>query len=376
MHTFSRPPALLLQEYSPLPPLILRYTNYASQFNGSFTTIPAPSLGATAIKSALTKSNVPISKITDVYYGNVLSGGLGQAPARQASMFAGLPPTVEAITVNKVCASGLKAVVLAAQNIQLGLAEAQVAGGMENMSRVPYYMPRANQHPPFGEIKMEDGLIKDGLWDVYNQIHMGVCAEKTAKKYNVTREEQDAYAIRSFERAQEAWKTGKFDEEVAPVTVKGKKGDTVISRDEGYESLKKEKVPTLKPAFIQDGTGTVTAANSSTFNDGASALVLGSKAIAQEFGLGNRVLAKIISHADAALDPVDFPIAPSKSVPIALERAGLRKEDIAIWEFNEAFAAVIKANERVSQPPILPYRLSSHRPLPTTHKLTRAPHRS
>lgn len=317
------------------------------KFNGSFTTVPAPYLGATAIKSALSKSNVPVSKITDVYYGNVYSAGLGQAPARQASIFAGLPPTVEAITVNKVCSSGLKAVIFAAQNIQLGLAEAQIAGGMENMSRVPYYMPRANQHPPFGEIKMDDGLIKDGLWDVYNQFHMGVCAEKTAKKYNVTREEQDAYAIRSFERAQEAWKTGKFDEEIAPVTVKGKKGDTVMSRDEGYESLKKDKVPTLKPAFVRDGTGTVTAANSSTFNDGASALVLGSKAIVQEFGMGNRVLAKIISHADAALDPVDFTIAPAKAVPLALERAGLKKEDIAIWEFNEAFAAVIKANERV-----------------------------
>jgi acetyl-CoA C-acetyltransferase len=219
---------------------------------------------------------------------------------------------------------------------------------MENMSRVPYYMPRANQHPPFGEIRMEDGLIKDGLWDVYNQFHMGVCAEKTAKTYKVTREEQDAYAIRSFERAQEAWKTGKFDEEIAPVTVKGKKGDTVISRDEGFEGLKKEKVPTLKPAFVRDGTGTVTAANSSTFNDGASALVLGSKAIAQEFCSGNRVLAKIVSHADAAIDPVDFPVAPAKAVPIALERAGLRKEDIAIWEFNEAFAAVIKANEKVT----------------------------
>jgi acetyl-CoA C-acetyltransferase len=320
------------------------------KFNGSFTTISAPHLGAVAMKSALTKSNVPVSKITDVYMGNVMSASLGQAPARQASIFADLPPTVEAITVNKVCASGLKAVVLAAQNIQLGLSEAQVAGGMENMSRIPYYMPRANQHPPFGEIKMEDGLIKDGLWDVYNQIHMGVCAEKTAKKYNITREEQDAYAIQSFERAQEAWREGKFEEEIAPVTVKGRKGDVVVSRDEGYESLKKEKVPTLKPAFVRDGTGTVTAANSSTFNDGASALVLGSKAVAKEFGVGNRVLARIVSHADAAIDPVDFPVAPAKAVPIALDRAGLKIEDIAIWEFNEAFAAVIKANERVRGP--------------------------
>jgi acetyl-CoA C-acetyltransferase len=279
--------------------------------------------------------------------GNVMQASVGQAPARQATIFAGLPTTVEAITVNKVCASGLKAVVQAAQNIQLGLAEAQVAGGMENMSRVPYYQPRASQQPPFGHTTLEDGLIKDGLWDVYNQFHMGNCAENTAKKHKVSREDQDAYAIQSFQRAQAAWKEGKFDEEITPVTIKGKKGDTIISKDEGYDSLKIDKVPTLKPAFVRDGTGTVTAANSSTFNDGASAVVLGSKAIAQQYGSGNRVLARIVSSADAAMDPVDFPIAPSKAVPIALERAGLKNEDIAIWEFNEAFAAVIKANEKI-----------------------------
>ena len=278
-----------------------------------------------------------------------MQASVGQSPARQATIFAGLAPTVEAITINKVCASGLKAVVLAAQNIQLGLAEVQVAGGMESMSRVPYYLPRAAQNPPFGEMKLEDGLIKDGLWDVYNQFHMGVCAEQTAKKYKISREEQDAYAIQSFERAQAAWAAGKFDEEIAPVTVKGRKGETVVSKDEGYDTLKKDKVATLKPAFISDGTGTVTAANSSTFNDGASALVLGNKAIAQEYGSGSRVLARIVSSADAAIDPVDFPVAPSKAVPLALERAGIKKEDVAIWEFNEAFAAVIKANEKVSE---------------------------
>lgn len=325
----------------------------SSQFNGALSTVPAPQLGATAIKAAIAKSNVPVSRITDVYFGNVMQAGVGQSPARQAAIFAGLPNTTEAVTVNKVCASGLKAVVQAAQNIQLGLAEAQVAGGMENMSRVPYYLPRGWQMPPFGEVKMEDGLIKDGLWDVYNQFHMGVCAEQTAKKYNISREDQDAYAIQSFERAQEAWKTGKFEDEIAPVTVKGKKGDTIVKEDEGYNNLKKDKVSTLKPAFVRDGTGTVTAANSSTFNDGASALVLGNKAIAQEFGKGSRVLARIVSSADAAIDPVDFPVAPAKAVPLALERAGLKKEDIAIWEFNEAFAAVIKANEQVSWPVLL-----------------------
>lgn len=261
-------------------------------------------------------------------------------------MLAGLSPTVDAVTINKVCASGLKAVVFAAQNIQLGLAEAQVAGGLENMSRVPYYMPRSNQHSPFGAISMEDGLIKDGLWDVYNQFHMGVCAEETAKKHQISREEQDEYAITSFHRAQRAWKEGKFQDEIAPVTIKGKKGDTVISKDEGYENLREDKVPTLKPAFVKDG-GTVTAANSSTFNDGASALILGSKNIAAEFGSGSRVLARIVSSADAAVDPVDFPVAPAKAVPIALERAGISKDQVSVWEFNEAFAAVIKANQKI-----------------------------
>ena len=278
--------------------------------------------------------------------GNVLQASVGQSPARQASMLAGLSPSVDAVTINKVCASGLKAVVFAAQNIQLGLAEAQVAGGMENMSRVPYYVPRSNQHPSFGTISMEDGLIKDGLWDVYNQFHMGVCAEETAKKHNISRKEQDEYAIQSFHRAQKAWKEGRFTDEIAPVTINGKKGEAVIERDEGYDNLREEKVPTLKPAFMKDG-GTVTAANSSTFNDGASALVLGSRDIAAEYGSGSRVLARIVSSADAAVDPVDFPVAPAKAVPIALERAGISKEQVAVWEFNEAFAAVIKANQKI-----------------------------
>jgi acetyl-CoA C-acetyltransferase len=279
--------------------------------------------------------------------GNVLQGNVGQAPARQAAIFAGLPSTVEAITINKVCASGLKAVVLAAQNIQLGLAEAQVAGGMENMTRVPYYIPRASGLPAFGNVQMEDGLIKDGLWDVYNQFHMGVCAETTAKKYEITREMQDDYTKQSYSRAQEAWSRQAFKDEIAPVTVKGRKGDTIIDTDEGYLDIKLDKVSTLKPAFVRDGTGTVTAASSSTLNDGASALVLGNAAIAREYGAGSRVLARICGSADAAIDPVDFPVAPAKAVPIALERAGIKKEDVAVWEFNEAFAAVIKANEKV-----------------------------
>lgn len=277
--------------------------------------------------------------------GNVYSAGVGQSPARQASILAGLPSSTDAITINKVCASGLKAVVFAAQNVQLGIDEAVVAGGFENMSRVPYYLPRGSGFPAFGAVTAEDGLIKDGLTDVYNQIHMGACAEETAKKHSVSREDQDAYAIRSFKRAQAAWKAGKFDDEIVPVTIKGKKGDTIVSKDEGYENLREDKIPTLKPAFVKGGT--VTAANSSTFNDGASAVVLASKAIAEKYGKNSRVLARIVSHADAAVDPIDFPIAPAKAVPIALERAGITNEDVAVWEFNEAFAAVIEANAKV-----------------------------
>ncbi|KAL5596816.1 hypothetical protein BROUX41_006500 [Berkeleyomyces rouxiae] len=318
-----------------------------AKFNGSFKTVSAPELGAVAIKSALEKSKVPISKITDVYMGNVLQAAVGQSPARQASIFAGLPSTVEAITINKVCASGLKAVVFAAQNIQLGLAEAQVAGGMENMSRVPYYQPRSSLQPAFGNVTLEDGLIKDGLWDVYNQFHMGVCAEKTAAKHGITREMQDEYALQSYARAQAAWKADAFADEIAPVTVKGRKGDVVVSQDEGFADVKPDKVPTLKPAFVRDGTGTVTAANSSTFNDGASALVLANAALAREYGHGSRVLARVLAHADAAIDPVDFPTAPAKAVPLALKRAGISADQVAVWEFNEAFAAVIKANEKI-----------------------------
>ena len=279
--------------------------------------------------------------------GNVLSAGVGQAPARQAAIFAGLPTDIEATTVNKVCASGLKAVSLAAQSIELGQAEAQVAGGFENMTRVPYYLSRASQQPPFGHQQLQDGLIGDGLWDVYNQIHMGNCAENTVKKYSISRQEQDEFAILTYKRAQAAWKEGLFRDEVTPVTVKSKKGEVVVSEDEGYNKLKLEKVPTLKPAFVRDGSGSVTAANSSAFSDGASALVLGSKEMAQQYAKGSRVLAKIVTYADAAMDPIDFPVAPAAVVEKLLKQSGLSKSDISIWEFNEAFAAVIKANAKI-----------------------------
>ena len=277
--------------------------------------------------------------------GNVLQAGSGQSPARQASIGAGLATSVDATTVNKVCSSGLKSVALAAQSIALGQGEAIVAGGMENMSRVPYYAPRGLQMPPFGDVKLVDGMISDGLWDVYNNVHMGNCAEATAKKYDIKREAQDAYAIESYRRTQAAWKERQFDEEIVAVPVKGKKGEvTEVAEDEGYNRLKPEKVPTLKPAFIRDGTGTVTAANSSSFNDGASALVVTNAALAKEYGSKSRVLARIVSTADAAVDPIDFPIAPSKAIPIALERAGITAADVSHWEINEAFAAVVVAN--------------------------------
>ncbi|KAI9902720.1 hypothetical protein N3K66_002072 [Trichothecium roseum] len=318
-----------------------------AKFNGSFVSVSAPKLGAVAIKSALEKSKVPVEKITDVYMGHVLQGNAGQAPARQATIFAGLPETTEAITINKVCASGLKSVVFAAQNIQLGHAEAQIAGGMENMSQVPYYMPRASGLPAFGHVKMEDGLIKDGLTDVYDQFHMGNCCENTVKTHGITREQQDEYAIQSYKNAQKAWAEKAFAEEIAPVEVKNRKGSVTVDTDEGYMDVKLEKIPTLKPAFVRDGSGTVTAANSSTLNDGASALVLGNKEIAQKYGKGSRVLAKICSYADAATKPVDFPVAPALAVPVALERAGITKDQVAVWEFNEAFAGVILANSKI-----------------------------
>lgn len=305
-------------------------------------------MGAIAIKGALHKTSVPVEHIRDVYLGNVLQANQGQAPARQATIYAGLSSSTEAVTINKVCASGLKAIILAAQNIQLGLAKAQVAGGMESMTRAPYYVPRATLNPRFGNIQMEDGLVKDGLWDVYDQIHMGNCAEHSIKQFNITRQEQDDYAIRSFKRAQNAWAERKFDEEIAPVQIRGKGGSTSeLSEDEGYRSLNEAKVSRLPPAFLTDGTGTITAANASSMNDGASAVVLVSAELAAQYGESSRVLCEIISYADAAVDPIDFSIAPAKAIQIALERANLKVEDITLWEINEAFASVVQITQKL-----------------------------
>lgn len=280
--------------------------------------------------------------------GNVLQANEGQAPARQATIFAGLPSRVEAVTVNKVCASGLKAVMMAAQNVQMGLAEAQVAGGMESMSQVPYYVPRASHNPAFGSMQMQDGLIKDGLWDVYEQVHMGNCAEHSAKKFHVSRQAQDKYAVRSYKQAQQAWKDGNFSEEITPVVVEQKGGKTTsFTEDEGYLGLDETKLHKLKPAFQKDGSGTVTAANASSMNDGASAIVIASPELAAKYSSNGRVLSRIVAYADAAVDPIDYSEAPAKAIKLALKRANLTVGEISLWEVNEAFAAVILITQKL-----------------------------
>ncbi|KAJ2649623.1 Acetyl-CoA acetyltransferase, mitochondrial [Coemansia sp. RSA 1250] len=309
-------------------------------FRGSLAKLTAPELGAVAIKGAIDKAGVDPTHVKEVYMGNVLQAGQGQAPATQALIKAGLSASTPATTINKVCASGMKAVMLAAQNIELGIQPAMVAGGMESMSNVPFYVPRGKE---YGHGELADGIIKDGLWDVYNQIHMGNCAEQTARKHGITREMQDEHAIGSYKRAAAAWKAGSFDNEVLPVTVKTRKGEKVVSVDEEFTNVNFDKITSLRPVF--DKTGTVTAANASTLNDGASALLLMSADQTAEYGV--KPLARIVSYADAATLPIDFPIAPSLAVPIALERAGLAIKDIALWELNEAFSVVARVNEKI-----------------------------
>ncbi|KAI8915325.1 Thiolase, N-terminal domain-containing protein [Powellomyces hirtus] len=309
-------------------------------FQKSLAKLSAPQLGAAAIKGALEQAGMKPSEVQEVYMGNVLSAGVGQAPARQAALLAGLGESTEATTINKVCASGLKAVILAHQSLTLGHRDVMVAGGMESMSNAPFYFPRG---AAFGHQTASDAIIKDGLWDVYNQIHMGTCAEETAVEYGISREEQDAHAIESYKRAAAAWAKGMFKNEVVPVTVKGRRGDTIVAEDEEYKNIKFDKVPTLKSAFLKGGS--VTAANASTLNDGASALVLTTRAKAAALGL--RPLARILSFGDAATSPKKFTIAPSLAIPIALERAGLSLADISLFEINEAFSVVVRANEKI-----------------------------
>lgn len=305
-------------------------------FLGSLSTVEAPKLGAAAIKGAIKKANINVNVVDEVFMGNVLQANLGQAPARQAALFAGLSESVPCTTVNKVCASGMKAIMLGAQSIMTGDNQCVVVGGMENMSLVPHYY-NARIATKLGDIKMIDGLVKDGLTDVYNKVHMGVCAEICAKEKNITREEQDNFSIESYKRSAEAWDAGKFNQEVVPVEVPQRKGDAiVVSKDEEYTNVRIDKIPTLSPVFDKDGT--VTAANASTINDGASALVLMSKEKMEELGL--KAIAKIVNYADAAQAPEWFTTSPTLALNKALDKAKLSVNDVDFWELNQAFAVV------------------------------------
>ncbi|QIH37774.1 acetyl-CoA C-acyltransferase [Flavobacterium sp. Sr18] len=312
-------------------------------FMGGLSTVTAPRLGAVAIKGALDKIKLDPNLIDEVFMGNVVQAGVGQAPARQAAIFAGLPNTVACTTINKVCASGMKAVMLGAQAIQCGDAEIVVAGGMENMSLIPHYM-NLRTGTKFGPATMIDGMQKDGLTDAYDNSAMGVCADLCAAEYSFTREDQDNYAVQSYERSAKAWDAGKFDNEVVPVSVPQRKGDPIIvSKDEEFTNVKLDKIPALNAVFTKDGT--VTAANASTINDGAAALVLMSEEKALALGL--KPLAYIKGYADAAQEPKWFTTSPSKAIPKALEKAGIAISDVDYFEFNEAFAVVGLANSKI-----------------------------
>lgn len=312
-------------------------------FGGKLSGLTAVELGTTAIKGALEKAGVKAEAVQEVFMGNVISANLGQAPARQAAIGAGIGYNVPCTTVNKVCASGMKSVMLGAQTIMLGINDVVVTGGMESMSNVPFYVPKARFGYKYGNAELVDGLVKDGLFEVYYKFPMGNCADNTAREMNITREEQDAYAIQSYQRAADAWAKGYFKDEVVPVELKGRKGETIlIDEDEEYKNVMFEKIPSLRPVFEKEGT--VTAANASTMNDGASALVLVSKEKAEELGL--KPLAKIRGFADAATDPLWFTTAPALAIPKALAHAGLSPEDVDFYEINEAFSAVALANQK------------------------------
>jgi len=311
-------------------------------FGGSLSSFSATQLGGFAIKGVLERINLKPELVQEVYMGNVLSANLGQAPATQAAKYAGLPD-LPATTINKVCASGTKAIMLAAQSIALGQNEIVVAGGMESMSNVPYYLDKARNGYRLGHGQITDGLVKDGLWDVYNDYHMGSAAELCAETCNISREDQDNFAIGSYKRAQQAQSDGKFKDEIIAVEIKDRKGEiTLFANDEEPASVKFDKIPTLKPVFKKDGT--VTAANASTLNDGAAALVLMSAEKAKELGI--TPLAKVLAYADAQQAPEWFTTAPSKAIPLALQRANITKEQVDYFEINEAFSVVSLANNQ------------------------------
>ena len=313
-------------------------------FMGSLSTVPATKLGETAVKGALSKINLDPKEVQEIYMGNVLQAGEGQSPARQVALGAGLSIETNSTTINKVCASGMKSVMMAAQAIKAGDIDVIVAGGMENMSMVPHYF-NARNSTKLGDVKMQDGMVLDGLTDVYNKVHMGVCAEKCAKDHNISREEQDNFAIESYKRSAKAWSEGKFKEEVVPVEIPQRKGEPIIfAEDEEYKNVNFDKLPSLATVF-QKENGTVTAANASTLNDSASALILMSKEKMEELGV--KPLAKIIAYSDASIEPENFTTAPSKALPKALKKANLEISDIDFFEFNEAFSVVGLANNKI-----------------------------
>ena len=313
-------------------------------FGGSLSSVSATKLAATAIKGAVEKAGIKSEMVQEVFMGNVLQANIGQAPARQAAKFAGLSNTVPCTTVNKVCSSGMKSIMLATQTIKAGDNDIVIAGGMENMSAVPHYLDKGRNGQKLGDMKLIDGLIKDGLTDVYNKVHMGNCAEICAKDMNITREEQDAFAIESYTRSAKSWEEGRFNNEIVPVSVPQRRGeDLIVSEDEEYKNVKMDKIPALRAVFEKDGT--ITAANASTLNDGASALIIMSSEKADELGI--KPLAKIISYADAAQEPEWFTTAPAKALPIALGKANMELSDIDYFELNEAFSVVGLANMKI-----------------------------
>lgn len=310
-------------------------------FGGAFSSVSATQLGSVAIKGAVEKAGINPNEIDEVYMGNVLQANLGQAPCRQAAIGAGLNQDIPCTTINKVCSSGMKSIMLAAQSIMCGDNEVVVAGGMENMSSVPHYFAKGRNGQKLGDMKLIDGLVKDGLTDVYNKVHMGNCAELCAKEMNFSREQQDAFAVESYNRSTKAWVEGKFSDEVVPVNVAQRRGDDlIISEDEEYKNVKMDKIPNLRPVF--DKEGTVTAANASTLNDGAAALILMSAEKSKALSI--QPLAKIKSYADAAHQPEWFTTAPAKALPIALEKANISAGDVDFFELNEAFSVVGLAN--------------------------------
>ncbi|XP_050692902.1 acetyl-CoA acetyltransferase, mitochondrial-like [Eriocheir sinensis] len=314
-------------------------------FRSSLASLRAPELGAVAVKAAVERASLGPKDVQEVYMGNVVAAMSGQAPARQAALFAGLDKTTPCTTINKVCASGMKAIMMACQSIMVGSNRIMVAGGMESMSNVPYYMARGDT--PYGTVTLVDGIVFDGLTDVYNKIHMGNCGENTAKKMSITREEQDQFALESYRRSAEAWKSGAMAEEIVPVTIKGKRGkpDTVVGEDEEYKKVNPEKFTKLATVFQREG-GTVTAGNASTLNDGAAACVLMSGEAAAAAGV--TPIARVVGFCDAATDPIDFPIAPAFATNKLLEQTGKSVGDVALWEVNEAFSVVVLANMKMS----------------------------